>query len=128
MSVASPMALQGFPSASRLLTRAEFDAVQREGRRVSARFVTLVARPAAGASDRLGIIASRKIGNAVVRNRAKRRLRHLFRTRPTFETQGAARVFDLVAIPRREFSSAPFAAIELDFFSALAKLRGVRRS
>ena len=121
------MAAQGFPSASRLLTRAEFDAVQREGRRVSARFVTLVAKPAAGASDRLGIIASRKIGNAVVRNRAKRRLRHLFRTRPAFET-GAARAFDVVAIPRREFSSAPFAAIELDFFSALAKLRGVRRS
>lgn len=122
------MAAQGFPSASRLLTRAEFDAVQRQGRRVSARFVTLLARPADGAADRLGIIASRKMGNAVVRNRAKRRLRQLFRTRPATGTAGAARALDLVAIPRREFSSAPFAAIEADFFSALAKLRGVRVS
>jgi len=117
-----------FPQSARLRSRAEFDAVQQGGRRVSARFVTLVGRPNARSGDRLGIIASRKIGGAVVRNRAKRRLRHLFRTRPALETPGTARAFDVVAIPRREFSSAPFAAIELDFFAALAKLRGVRRS
>jgi len=60
--------------------RAEYQEVQREARRVSTQgFVFLLrARPEASGA-RLGIVVSRKVGNAVVRNRAKRLIREAFR-------------------------------------------------
>ena len=75
-----------------LQTRAQFDRVFREGtRRRSGPVVAITwRRPADGsigpegnphesAETRLGLVASRRVGNAVVRNRAKRRLRHAVR-------------------------------------------------
>jgi len=41
--------------------------------------VTLSALPNQHSVDRLGLIASRKFGNAVMRNRAKRPLREILR-------------------------------------------------
>ena len=51
-----------FPRAARLHVRAEFDAVQDRGRRVTARYLTLIGRPNALERDRIGIIASRRVG------------------------------------------------------------------
>jgi len=96
--------------------------VQTSSRRVAARFVTLLGRPNACGRDRLGIIASRRLGGAVARNRAKRRLRELFRRRPA-EPGGQAAPLDIVAIPRREANDAAFAALATDFQNALRKLR-----
>ena len=59
--------------------RSEFTRVQEQGRRVGTTHMTVLALPNALDCDRLGVIASRKLGGAVMRNRAKRRLRALFR-------------------------------------------------
>ena len=69
--------------SDRLLRSSEFGRVGREGRRVAEpAFVLLVAArppdPKLGA-QRLGITVSRKVGNAVVRNRVKRCVREWFR-------------------------------------------------
>jgi ribonuclease P protein component len=92
---------------------------------VSGRYVTLIGLPNTLGADRLGIIASRRVGGAVVRNRAKRRLREIFR-RDQPSRRDAGRSFDVVAIARRELVEASFAAAEADFVTALGKLRGVR--
>lgn len=114
-----------FPSAARLKARREFTAVQDHGRRVSSKYMTLLARPNGGVADRLGIIASRRLGGAVVRNRAKRRLRAIFRCQmDTTEQTGPA--LDLVAIARDALVDAPFATLETDFRSAVRRLRGMR--
>lgn len=114
-----------FPQSARLRSRPEFDAVQQGGRRVSARFVTLIGRPNARTGDRLGIIASRKIGGAVVRNRAKRRLRELFRKQePDRAAERGLRALDVVVIARREIADATPAALDADFTRALGRLRG----
>lgn len=106
--------------------RAQFLAVQNGGRRVAGRYATLIALPNALESDRLGIVASKRIGNAVLRNRAKRRLREIFRQgRPAAQSSRARRL-DVVAIARREIVTAPFAAVEMEFAAALDKLRGSR--
>ena len=111
--------------AVRLRERREFVAVQRHGRRVAARYVTLLGLPNARACDRLGLIASRRLGGAVMRNRAKRRLREIFRRLdPAAAAEQGRRAMDVVAIPKRELCDAPFASIEADFSSALRKLRG----
>jgi ribonuclease P protein component len=62
----------------RLSRSRDFDAVYRQGRSVSTRFLVLYwfARGEdAGGDPRLGIAVPKKVGNAVVRNRIKRQLR-----------------------------------------------------
>jgi ribonuclease P protein component len=66
-------------------------------------------------TPRLGIAASQKIGNAVVRNRAKRLVRELFRIRKP------ASGIDIVVIPRREIVNAPWRSIEADYRAALER-------
>jgi ribonuclease P protein component len=114
-----------FRPDSRLRHRGEFTAVQANGRRVAARFVTLLASPNTCGHDRFGIIASRRLGGAVIRNRAKRRLRELFRRRPA-EFASASTSLDIVAIPKREAHAAEFNLLAADFHAALRKLRGPR--
>jgi ribonuclease P protein component len=115
-----------FPPAVRLRARGEFDHVQKSGRRVSARFFVLLGRPNALTADRLGIIASRKVGGAVIRNRAKRRVRELFRRQDREEFARRGRPMDLVVIARRALADAPWREVEADFVAALRKLRGER--
>jgi len=67
----------------RLSRSRDFDAVYRQGRSVSTRFLVLYwfSREEGGAGARLGLAVPRAVGTAVVRNRIKRRLRELFRER-----------------------------------------------
>ena len=69
-----------FGKDRRLRARSEFDRVQRGGVRVvSAHFVFLLASRVEAGPSRLGLVASRKVGNAVARNRVKRVCRECFR-------------------------------------------------
>ena len=76
-----------FWRSERLRDPRDFRRVTRSGRRIASRdFVVFVAprptsleKPDIGTSRRLGITASRKVGNAVVRNRIKRSVREWFR-------------------------------------------------
>jgi ribonuclease P protein component len=66
------------------LTRShDFDAVYRRGRSVSTRFLVLYWFPREDASEdpRLGLAVPKRVGSAVARNRVKRRLRELWRSR-----------------------------------------------
>ena len=91
---------------------------------MATRFMTVLAHPNQGSRDRLGIIASRRLGGAVVRNRAKRRLREIFRRQhPDMPTSGNEHPLDLVVIPKRELVSAPFPALSADFQAAVRRLR-----
>jgi ribonuclease P protein component len=66
----------------RLSRSRDFDAVYRQGRSVSTRFLVLYRFDREGDDDgeaRLGIAVPRRIGGAVIRNRLKRRLRETWR-------------------------------------------------
>ena len=65
---------------NRLSRSRDFDAVYRQGRSVSTRFLTLLCltRDETVGAPRFGLAVPKDVGNAVVRNRIKRQLRELF--------------------------------------------------
>ena len=70
--------------------------------------------------SRLGITATRRTGGAVVRNRARRRIRELARRHAAeFDALGA----DIVVNVRRGCAEAPWAELEKDFIECLSRLR-----
>lgn len=67
------------PKPNRLLRRAEFDLVFKHGsKQVGKHFVCYTVRREEPGS-KLGLVVSRKVGKAVVRNRVKRHVREYFR-------------------------------------------------
>ncbi len=115
-----------FGKSQRVRRPSEFKRAFSAGYRVSSRYFTLILLPGAAppltpGSARLGIVASRKLGDAVRRNRAKRLIREFFRH---LEPMPVAAV-DVVVIPRRELFDAPYSDLERDFRTAWQ--RGVSR-
>jgi ribonuclease P protein component len=84
---------------------------------VQGRHFTLVMVPSAEGT-RLGMVASRKLGNAVSRNRAKRLIRDIFRKT---DLPGAAGGIDVVVIPRHSVFEAAYPDLENDFRGALRR-------
>ena len=105
--------------------RADFLACARALKAPGPGFV-LQARPREAAGPiRIGFTASKKVGNAVARNRAKRRLRAL--ARAILPAQGKPG-WDYVLIARRgETAARPFAEMEKDLVKALARVHHARR-
>ena len=114
-----------FGPAVRLHSRGEFTAIQQHGRRVGGRYLTLLGRPNPVGHDRLGLVASRRIGGAVVRNRAKRRLREIFRRQLAEAAAAPSRKgWDLVVIGRTGVADVPFPVLVAEFAAAVRRLRG----
>jgi ribonuclease P protein component len=80
-SAHSPDADARLPRNARLLSRGHFDRVFKQGRKVVDRrlVVWIVSAPEGATRTRVGLSVSRKVGNAVQRNRVKRLLREAFR-------------------------------------------------
>lgn len=68
-----------FPQTDRLKRPQQFRHVFEGGRKQVGRYFVVFARPTEAARPRLGLAVSRKVGNAIARNRLKRLVREEFR-------------------------------------------------
>ena len=111
--------MAGFTKIERVRRRVDYQRIYKNGVRIHGQYLTLFTLPNQLPVGRLGIAATRKIGGSVVRNRAKRLIREVFRLNKL------APGFDVVIVPKRELVDATLAAIETEFRSTLE--RSVRR-
>ena len=105
----------GLTTAERVRRRIDFERAYSTGVRIPARFMTLFVVANGAAATRLGVVATRKLGSAVERNRAKRLAREVFRRHKIGEG------LDIVIVPRQEMLDASFVSLEADYASALAR-------
>ena len=77
------------PAAARMRHRQEFTLALRRGRRAGRPLLTGHLSTGDGGAARVGFVVSRAVGSAVVRNRVRRRLRHLMRERIEYLPEGS---------------------------------------
>ena len=107
--------MAGFRPLERIRRRVEYQAVYDRGVKVHSRYLTLFTLRNSLSVGRLGIAATRKLGGAVQRNRAKRLIREVFRQNKL------APGFDVVVIPKRELLDASLSALETEFRNTLER-------
>jgi ribonuclease P protein component len=106
-------------ASGRLTRRAEFLRAAAKGRKAPMLGLVLQALPRDDAGPaRLGFTVTRKIGNAVIRNRTRRRLKEAARL--VLAEQPVTGV-DLVLIGRAGTASRDFSTLQSDIRRALAK-------
>lgn len=105
-----------FPKENRLLKSSDFRILFELGTKSvnSLLVVIAMARPAGTTSHRLGLVVSKKVGNSVVRNQVKRRIRELFRTKVN-SWQFADQRYDFVVIARSNAATAESSVLENSF-------------
>ncbi len=113
--------MSGFGRHERVRHHAEFQHIYKEGARVHSRYSTVFIQPNAQAVGRLGIAATKKLGGAVQRNRAKRLIREVFRRNKL------APGFDVIVIPKRGWLDASLTVLEADYRHLLERRLGQRR-
>ena len=114
----------GIPKEFRIKKSNEFSSIRNVGlRRVMPYFITQLkfAEPHEDRAKsllltRLGVIASRRVGNAVMRNRGKRIIRRLFYKHKSLLPAGS----QLVVILRSGFNTVNLAQLEADFLESCA--------
>jgi ribonuclease P protein component len=99
----------------RLRRRHEFQNVYDRGARTHGRLMTVFLLPQDDGRTKLGIAATRKLGGAARRNRAKRLIREVFRQHPN--PPG----WHIVVVPRPALLEASFESIEADYASCIAR-------
>jgi ribonuclease P protein component len=111
-----------FPRASRLKLRGEFARAKAEGRRfVCGCLIANVLPSAPGQASRLGVVTSKRIGGAVVRNHARRLMRECFR----LHQSELARPVDLVLVARPSIAGKSLADVENDLMRVLRQAGSV---
>ena len=102
----------------RIRKQNDFIALYKKGKRYRGKYFILINFPNELGFSRFAVVASKKTGNAVERNRIKRRMRALFR-------QNKNKIIipmDLIVIAKAEIYDAPWIELEEEYLKAVEKI------
>ena len=97
----------------------EFRRLYSKGKSAATPFLVVYARKSKRHTNRIGFTVSNKLGNAVKRNRVRRRLREIYRLHEAEFQPGT----ELVAVARYRAVTASYRQMETAFLSACKKLQ-----
>ena len=106
-----------FPKTDRILKRDLFRRVYEQGRKVQFRYFTAFVLAKQEQGVRIGVTATRKIGNSVERNRARRLIREAFRKNKWLAPNGV----DIVINVKRPLVEAQYRDLEGEFITFLQR-------
>ena len=96
----------------------EFHRLYSKGKSGGSALMVVYCRKTKRCVNRLGITVSKKLGNAVLRNKIRRRIREIYRTNEDELLSG----FDLVIVARRGSTQAAYRELEADFLRLADRL------
>lgn len=103
----------------RINRKEDYNHIYNNGKKIQAKYMIVFLAANNLEYDRFGIVTSKKVGHAVQRNLAKRRIRAIIENHMPALKPG----FDLVIVARYNIKDALYAALEKDFFNAIKKAR-----
>jgi ribonuclease P protein component len=109
---------EAFRPQERIRKKKDFLHLYKKGKRFRGKsFIFIYLSNELGYS-RVAVVASKKLGNAVRRNKIKRQFRTLYRRNKILLTKP----IDLIIIPHRKIHEVPWQSLEKDFLTALKSL------
>lgn len=105
---------EGFSWHQRVVRAADYRSIYNDGQKLHSQSFVLFRRENNLGHHRLGITVSRKIGNAVVRNRIKRLFREIFRK----SSANIPHHFDFVLNAKRSCVAVSYIALREEFLAA----------
>jgi len=113
-----PPGLLSFGRSSRIKQARDFTRLRAEGKRLTMGCLVANWQPLTTAQcSRLGVITSKRIGGAVIRNRARRLLRESFR----LHQRDLVQPVDLILVARPSIVGKTLSDVERDFLTTLRK-------
>jgi len=109
---------EAFRPQERIRKKKDFLHLYKKGKRFRGKSFVLVYLSNELGYSRLAVVASKKLGNAVKRNKIKRRFRTLYRRNKTLLKKS----LDLIIIPHREINETHWQSLEKDFLTALKSI------
>jgi ribonuclease P protein component len=108
----------------RIRKKKDFLVLYRKGYRYRSPYFNLIGLSSALAYSRVGVVASRKVGNAVARNKAKRWMRDLFRRNKELLRSPV----DLLIVASAAIREATWAELEESYLQAVGKIFEKKRT
>jgi len=106
----------------KILDRSEFVKLSRYGKKLQDHYFVVVFMPGKSGCPRLGITVSRRVGNAVERNRLKRLIREWFR----LNKATAVKIWDVNIIAKKSAAGLTSCRVFVSLEKIFEKLWGVR--
>jgi len=107
------------PKETRLRKKGEFRKIYDQGRKYFGRYLILFVVKKDSETNRYGIVASKKVGKAVIRNRSRRQIREIVRSARGNIASGN----DIILVVKSSAVGASYADLQQDFASLCRKAR-----
>jgi ribonuclease P protein component len=108
----------------RIRKKKEFLVLYKKGYRYKSKYFNLIGLSNVLTYSRVGVVASRKVGNAVARNRAKRWMRELFRRNKDL----LAHPVDLLIVATAAMKEATWPELRESYLQAVGKIFEKKRA